>query len=383
MSQANTPLAHDPQSPQSNSPSPEEHLRPPLSSSVTPRQMPSITSLDRFHTESLRSESPSWRGEAGDNRARSGSNASSSAGSILGALGGKFRTNSGGLAKARSLRTGGQPIRGRGYTGSSEDTDGNVFAASSFASSTGPDLLARAPSSEFLRGRSFDGLGRRMSTDAFEPSSPSSHGHGHGHGAYGHMSPERAGWFRDDLGPVRRGSTLSEDIRPVMEDEEVDWTGAVPDSDDEVDVDNIDDVDSSDDDPLDGLPTGHGLRSAPADWNLNDSIANLERKERARQSPVKGRSLLPPNGYITPSQSPHHTPLHSPHRPPPSSYSAHHARARSPLSPHDETPPASAVSDAFADADEDGDVVVVRRTRKGSVLSRGGSIRGRSPGDAL
>jgi hypothetical protein len=87
--------------------------------------------------------------------------------------------------------------------------------------------------------------------------------------------------------PPRRGSTLSEDIRPVMEDEEVDWEGDVPDSDDC--------VSDSDDDMDDGLPQGHGITSAPADWNLAAVLDNIERKQRRSPAKtVRGHSLLRP-----------------------------------------------------------------------------------------
>lgn len=299
-------------------------------------------------------------------------------------------------------------LRDRGYTQSSEDTDNNVFAGS-FASSTGA-AFPRAPSSEFLRGRSFDELGRRQSADTFEPSSPSSHGHG---GAFGHMSPERVAWpsslrSGSDKGgmPGRRGSTLSEDIRPVLEDEEVDWDGAVPDSDDEC-------VSDEGDGDADGLPKGHGLTSAPADWNLSECIEQLERRERLRHSPVRttpARSLLRPGAGVDFSHL--RTGAASPHRAPPSAFSStFSSRAKSPLSPHDiplaggvggistaphtgthtpttPLPPTAASTlpttpEAFADAPEDDDdddgIVIAARGRRGSALSRGNSLARRRP----
>lgn len=159
----------------------------------------------------------------------------------------------------------------------------------------------------------------------------------------------------------------------MIEDEEVDWVGAVPDSDDEVDS-------GSEDDPLDGLPTGHGLRSAPADWNLSDNIASLVAKEQARHSPVKSASLLRANGGIDTSRleaSPSRLNTPSPSRPPPrttppSSYSI--ARAKSPLAGDRDI--SAPVPEAFEDAEGDEGIVLARKPRRGSVLSRAGSRRG-------
>jgi [calcium/calmodulin-dependent protein kinase] kinase len=370
----------------------DAHLRLPGSSEATPRLMPSATSLDKYRSDSFRTDSPTRPPRrqssdiTGDLRPRTGSNASSSAGSVL-ALGRSiFRGES--MSKRGSQRSV-SGLRERGYTQSSEETDNNVFVGS-FASSNG---FPRAPSSEFLRGRSFDELGgRRQSTDTLEPSSPSSHSHS----AFGHMSPERVAWpsnFRggSDRGgmPGRRGSTLSEDIRPVMEDEEVDWDGGIPDSDDE----------SSD--GQDGLPKGHGLTSAPADWNLSECIEALERRERLRHSPVRtpARSLLRPSGGMDFSTLRTGSPI----RAPPSAYSplSSSVRARSPLTPVDPmggiataphqphtpgtaTPAASPITpEAFADAPEDDDdgIVIAARGRRGSALSRGNSVA-RRPGVA-
>ncbi|KLT41721.1 kinase-like protein [Cutaneotrichosporon oleaginosum] len=359
----------------------ESHLRLPASSEATPRLMPSATSLDKYRSDSFRTDSPTRPSRrqssdvTADLRPRTGSNASSSAGSVL-ALGRNIFTRGESMSKRGSQRSV-SGLRDRGYTHSSEETDNNVFVGS-FASSNG--AFPRAPSSEFLRGRSFDELGRRQSTDTLEPSSPSSPSHS----AIGHMSPERVAWPSSFRGgsergglPGRRGSTLSEDIRPVMEDEEVDWDGGIPDSDDE----------SSD--GQDGLPKGHGITSAPADWNLSECIEALERRERLRHSPVRtpARSLLRPSGGIDFST----LRTGSPHRVPPSAYTplAASVRARSPLTltegvatPHQAhtpgtaTPAAPATPDAFADAPEDDDgIVIAARGRRGSALSRGNSVR--------
>ncbi|BEI88945.1 uncharacterized protein CcaverHIS019_0203070 [Cutaneotrichosporon cavernicola] len=377
----------------------ESHLRLPANSEVaTPRLLPSATSLDKFRSDSFRTDSPTRplprrqsSDVTGDLRPRTGSNASSSAGSVL-ALGRSiFRGES--MSKRGSQRSV-NALRDRGYTQSSEETDNNVFVGS-FASSNG--AFPRAPSSEFLRGRSFDELGRRQSTDTLEPSSPSSHSHS----AFGHMSPERVAWpssFRggSDRGgmPGRRGSTLSEDIRPVMEDEEVDWDGGIPDSDDECSSDGTD-----------GLPMGHGITSAPVDWNLSECIDALERRERLRHLPPvrsPARTLLRPSAGIDFSTLRTGSPHSSPHRAPPSSYShlSSSVRARSPLTPHDplggiataphhahttgaNTPIAlPSTPEAFADAPDDDDgIVIASRGRRGSALSRGNSLA-RRPGVA-
>lgn len=390
----------------------DAHLRLPESSNeATPRLMPSASSLDKYRSDSFRTDSPTRLPRrqssdiTSDLRPRTGSNASSSTGSVLGAFGRNIFTRAESISKRGSQRSV-NGLRDRGYTQSSEETDNNVFAGS-FASSTG-GAFPRAPSSEFLRGRSFDELGRRQSADTFEPSSPSSHGHG---GAFGHMSPERVAWpssFRggSDRGgmPGRRGSTLSEDIRPVLEDEEVDWDGGIPDSDDESD------------DGSDGLPKGHGITSAPADWNLSECIEALERRERLRHSPVRpvARSLLRPSAGVDFTHL--RTNTASPRVPPSSFAYVSNVRAKSPLSPHDSgvslggiggistaptqaptpqghgahtpitpvscTPHLPTTPEAFADApeeDDDDGIVIAARGRRGSALSRGNSLARRRP----
>ncbi|GMK56998.1 hypothetical protein CspeluHIS016_0308380 [Cutaneotrichosporon spelunceum] len=366
----------------------ESHLRLAGSSEATPRLLPSATSLDKYRMDSPTRPQPRRQSSdvTGDLRPRTGSNASSSASSVLALGRSLFRGES--LSKRNSQR-GVNILRDRAYTHSSEDADGNLLVGSS-PSSNG--ALPRVPSSEFLRGRSYDELGSRRSIDTFEPSSPSSTSHS----AFRPMSPERVAWpssFRSasDRGsmPGRRGSTLSEDIRPVMEDEEVDWDGGIPDSDD----------DECSSDGTDGLPKGHGITSAPVDWNLSECIDALERRERQRHvRPMRtpARSLLRGSGGIdfaalrTGSQ----------HRAPPSAYShlSSSLRARSPLTAHDPvggiaTAPHHAYStgantpialpptpEAFADAPDDDDdgIVMASRGRRGSTLSRGNSVARRT-----
>lgn len=417
----------------------DEHLRLPAaagnSAEATPRQMPSLTSLDRWRAEraEMRAEgSPGGGGgssgrrqqsiDLSDMRPRSGSTASSSTGSILGALSRNIfsRASVSGvsgdipIAKRQSMRSNGHPgMRSRGYTGSSAEADDNVFASSvdshAMHASSSTDGMHGA---EFLRGRSYDDFPRRQSMDTFESGSPSSVGH-----PLQAPSPDRAnGWDRfgrPDFGfPPRRGSTLSEDIRPVIEDEEFDWEGDVPDSDDDESSDG-----------LDGLPQGHGFKSAPADWNLSESVVSSLARKEARNSPTASpvrqrmplgalgapatpgantggagdaQSILRPTGGIDMSRL--NTPggyQSYPGRVPPSAY-----RAKSPLAaePVHIYPASSGATtpDRFQDADEDDDdglVLGMRRGRKGSTLSRhssvnrGGraspSIMGRSPQSSI
>lgn len=246
----------------------EEFLRQPSSQSVdnTPRQMRSIQSLEKLQTAS--SSNYGRRRSLVEPemmlRSRSASNASSSAGSILGAIMGRTAQ----ITKQRSLRgTGLSTTRSKSqHDYNSHDDHDNVFGSSI-------DSHATEGRSELLRGRSFDESARRQSLDTFESGSPSSRG------SHGFHSPERlSGWdqrFLQDQGmPLRRGSNLSD--RPVMEidDEDLDWDVDVPDSDDE---------DSS---SSDGLPKGHGLSSAPADWNLSHCLSDLDKQAARRTAPT-------------------------------------------------------------------------------------------------
>lgn len=247
----------------------EEFLRQPSSQSVdnTPRQMRSIQSLEKLQSASTASNYGRRRSLVEPEmmlRSRSASNASSSAGSILGAIMGRTAQ----ITKQRSLRgTGLSTMRSKSQHdyGSQDDHD-NVFGSSI-------DSHATEGRSELLRGRSFDESARRQSLDTFESGSPSSRG------SHGFHSPERlSGWdqrFLQDQGmPLRRGSNLSD--RPVMEidDEDLDWDVDVPDSDEE---------DSS---SSDGLPKGHGLSSAPADWNLSHCLSDLDKQAARRTGPT-------------------------------------------------------------------------------------------------
>jgi len=366
-----------------------DHLRPPsnqCSAESTPRQLPSMASLDKIRAEA--STSPTGRGrvsmslDAERQRPRSTSNASSS-GSIFSALGrGIFsRENS----KRGSHRSNGHPImKSRASFGSTDEPD-NVFASSI---DSHPPVFGTSVSdhhgSEYLMRRSMDEIGRRQSMETFESGSP-----GSVNGSLAHHfgpSPDRIHTFESrfrgtaDLGvPLRRGSTLSEDIRPVMEDEEVDWEGDMPDSDDC----------ASDDDSDDGLPPGHGFRSAPADWNLAAALDDIERKKMSpANSPVRAHSLLRASGGLDMGRLNKTSASHSSFasstsfRAPPSAY-----RAKSPLG---ETPaysyslPASQGSttpERFQDAEEEDDGLVLgtRRGRKGSTISRQSSVMGRSP----
>lgn len=245
----------------------EEFLRRPSSTSVdnTPRQMRSIQSLEKLQSASTAYNYGRRRSLVEPEvmlRSRSASNASSSAGSILGAIMGRTAQ----ITKQRSLKgTGLSTVRSKSqHDHSNQDDPDNVFGSSI-------DSHATEGRSELLRGRSFDESARRQSLDTFESGSPSSRG------SHGFHSPERlSGWdqrFLQDQGmPLRRGSNLSD--RPVMEieDEDLDWDVDVPDSDDEADSSS------------DGLPKGHGLSSAPADWNLSHCLSDLD-KQASRRVP--------------------------------------------------------------------------------------------------
>lgn len=247
----------------------EEFLRQPSSTSVdnTPRQMRSIQSLEKLQSATTAPNYGRRRSLVEPEmmlRSRSASNASSSAGSILGAIMGRTAQ----ITKQRSLRgTGLSTMRSKSqHDYSSQDDHDTVFGSSI-------DSHATEGRSELLRGRSFDESARRQSLDTFESGSPSSRG------SHGFHSPERlSGWdqrFLQDQGmPLRRGSNLSD--RPVMEidDEDLDWDVDVPDSDDE---------DSS---SSDGLPKGHGLSSAPADWNLSHCLGDLDKQAARRAAPT-------------------------------------------------------------------------------------------------
>lgn len=241
----------------------------------TPRQMRSIQSLEKLQTATAAPNYGRRRSLVEPEmmlRSRSASNASSSAGSILGAIMGRTAQ----ITKQRSLRgTGLSTMRSKSqHDYSSQDDHDNVFSSSI-------DSHATEGRSELLRGRSFDESARRQSLDTFESGSPSSRG------SHGFHSPERlSGWdqrFLQDQGmPLRRGSNLSD--RPVMEidDEDLDWDVDVPDSDDEADSSS------------DGLPKGHGLSSAPADWNLSHCLSDLDkqaaRRPTAPTSPTRAGS---------------------------------------------------------------------------------------------
>lgn len=395
----------------------EECLRQPSSTSVdnTPRQMRSIQSLEKLQSATTTSNYGRRRSLVEPEmmiRSRSASNASSSAGSILGAIMGRTAQ----LTKQRSLRGNGlSTMRSKNqndYNGQ-EDPD-NVFSSSIDSHAT--------EGRELLRGRSFDESARRQSLDTFESGSPSSRG------SHGLHSPDRlSGWdqrFLQDQGrPLRRGSNLSD--RPVMEiddEEDVDWDVDVPDSDDEAESSS------------DGLPKGHGLSSAPADWNLSHCLSDLDkqasRPTAANTSPTRAggahspvrtsqaQSLLRPGGGLDvnrlgrPPSSFSYRARPSPlvndaaagissnesspggSRSTPSASAASslaastnvhapvtqevngHAANRSALSGCAVTAD-SIVDDRFADADEDCGLMLGRR-RRSSVLSRGNSVRSRA-----
>jgi hypothetical protein len=192
----------------------------------------------------------------------------------------------------------------------------------------------------------------------------------------------------------------------------VDWEGDVPDSDD-----CVSDEEEEEDD---GLPAGHGITSAPADWNLAAALEEIERKQMKlspANSPARAHSLLKPSGGLdlgrlgSKQTLASHTSFASQQssqstlslnqsstqiRVPPSAY-----RAKSPLgdtpaypysrtsshgTPHTETgtgpvTTGATTPDCFLDADDDDDGLVLglRRGRKGSNMSRQSSTMGRSP----
>lgn len=209
------------------------HLVPPTGTSsaeATPRQMPSMSSLDKFKLEASSSSPPGMvRGTSLDivePRPRSGSNASSSAGSLLGAFQRNIFGRDGLNRSSRSIRSN----NGRSKGGSAEDDDGGV----ALATSVGSQPSAFGVGSEILRGHSYDDFPRRQSLETFESGSPSSRQLAPSPDRYGSgYEPRFRGAEASNGYSLRRGSTLSEDIRPVMEDEEVDFDGDMPDSDDE------------------------------------------------------------------------------------------------------------------------------------------------------
>lgn len=342
------------------------------SADSTPRQLPSMASIEKIRHET--SASPGRRRLSNvdpEQRPRSSSNASSS-GSIFSALGrGIFtRENS----RRGSHRSNGHPIKSGTSFGSTDEMLGTSMESHTpvFSSSV------QEHGAEFLVRRSTDDIARRQSMDTFESGSPGSM-----NGHFNAPSPDRLHSWESRFGPgrgniLRRGSTLSEDIRPVMEDEEVDWEGNVPDSDEEC---------AESDDDLDGLPPGHGIHSAPADWNLAAALEGIEKKQARLSpgnSPIRAQSLLRASGGLDlgrlSNASP--TPGHTPHtssnlaqpplaqRVPPSAY-----RAKSPLGdPHYSIGAEPCNPDRFQDADDDDGLVLgPRRGRKGSTLSRQGS----------
>ncbi|KAL1406897.1 hypothetical protein Q8F55_006309 [Vanrija albida] len=366
------------------------HLAPAAataSAEATPRQMPSISSLDKFKLEASSSPTGVTRGPSLDivePRPRSGSNASSSAGSLLGAFQRNIFGRDGLNRSSRSVRSN----NGRPKAGSAEDDDGAL------GTSLGSQPSAFGLGSEILRGHSYDDFPRRQSLETFESGSPSSRNLAPSPDRFGSgYEPRFRGAEASNGYSLRRGSTLSEDIRPVMEDEEVDFDGDVPDSDDEQCSEDEYDL------PLASNNLGRriggsqpssfqAIPSSAADRNLSHSASDLANWARSpsdsilqRVSPPNSRDMpaifAPAYGHTPTTESPAvrapqpqsllrsgggvdvsrlpatGSPHGSPHRVPPSAYRAKSPLGVAPARSHSSPPPTAAPNTVYLDNSAD------------------------------